>query len=164
MIARHHWCMPPPVPPPMPAPRPLAQRKADALARLETEDDLWVAAADAQGVPYLVPLSFIWDGRTLLMATPEKGLMGRVLAESSSVRVALNKTRDVILIAGTVEAFSRESVPGDAADAFARKLWNARVGATRYGFYRVTPTRIQSWREENELKGRELMKDGQWLI
>ncbi len=132
--------MPSPVPPAMPAPRPLAQRKADALARLDSEDDLWVAAADAQGVPYLVPLSFIWDAKTLLMATPENGLMGRVLAGSGSVRLALNKTRDVVLISGTVETFSRESVPNDAADAFARKLWNARVGATRYGFYQVTPT------------------------
>jgi hypothetical protein len=27
----------------------------------------------------------------------------------------------------------------------------------------VTPDRIQAWREENELEGRELMADGQWL-
>jgi hypothetical protein len=29
--------------------------------------------------------------------------------------------------------------------------------------FRVVPSRIQAWREENELSGRDVMRDGQWL-
>lgn len=38
------------------------QRKQDVLNRLEKDDDAWVATASADGVPTLVPLSFVWDG------------------------------------------------------------------------------------------------------
>src|SRR5919204_109418 len=47
------------------------QRKQDTLDRLERDVDAWVASADpVSGTPYLVPLSFLWDGTTLLVATP----------------------------------------------------------------------------------------------
>jgi nitroimidazol reductase NimA-like FMN-containing flavoprotein (pyridoxamine 5'-phosphate oxidase superfamily) len=47
------------------------QRKLDTLSRLEQDVDAWVATADpASGAPYLIPLSFLWDGATLLFATP----------------------------------------------------------------------------------------------
>jgi hypothetical protein len=70
----------------------------------------------------------------------------------------------VVLVEGGVETFSRENVPADLAGAFAAKHWEARVGAIRYAYFRVTPRRIQAWREENELAGRDLMRDGQWLV
>ena len=55
----------------IPPPRTPHQRKQDALHRLECDTDAWVATADpASGTPYLVPLSFLWDGSTLLVATP----------------------------------------------------------------------------------------------
>jgi hypothetical protein len=65
--------------------------------------DVWVASASADGAPYLVPLSFDWDGEALLVATP-------------------------------------------------------------YRWFRISPRRIQAWREVNELPDRELMRDGRWLI
>jgi hypothetical protein len=34
-----------------------------------------VASASADGAPYLVPLSFDWDGEALLMATPYRWLV-----------------------------------------------------------------------------------------
>jgi hypothetical protein len=33
-----------------------------------------------------------------------------------------------------------------------------------YRWFRVSPRRIQAWREVNELPGRELMRDGRWLV
>jgi hypothetical protein len=65
--------------------------------------DVWVASASADGAPYLVPLSFDWDGEALLVATP-------------------------------------------------------------YRWFRISPRRIQAWREVNELPDRELMRDGRWLV
>ena len=66
-----------------PPPRRLAQRIADARHRLENDVDAWVASADPEsGVPYLVPLSFLWDGATLLFATPASSPTGRNLSAS----------------------------------------------------------------------------------
>ena len=42
-------------------PRSRSRRKQDVLARLEQDEDLWVATASADGEPCLVPLSFVWD-------------------------------------------------------------------------------------------------------
>jgi nitroimidazol reductase NimA-like FMN-containing flavoprotein (pyridoxamine 5'-phosphate oxidase superfamily) len=145
-------------------PRPAAQRKQDTLTRLQTEADAWVASADADGNAYLIPLSFLWDGATLTFATVESSPTGRNLRRSGRVRLAIGETRDVVLIDGTVETFTRETVPAALAEAFAARHWDARRGSTRYAYFRVTPRRIQSWREENELAGRDLMRDGTWLI
>jgi hypothetical protein len=145
------------------APRDALQRKQDTLTRLEQDVDVWVASASADGEPYLVPLSYVWDGSRLTLATPEASPTGRNLRRSGTVRLALGPTRDVVLIDATVEAFTRETVPAAVADAFAAKLWDARVGATPYAYFLVTPRTVQAWREENELAGRTLMRDGHWL-
>lgn len=50
-------------------PRTLAQRTQDTRRRLDEDVDAWVATADRAGTPYLVPLSFLWDGETLLIST-----------------------------------------------------------------------------------------------
>ncbi|MET8307842.1 pyridoxamine 5'-phosphate oxidase family protein [Micromonospora sp. NPDC005173] len=145
-------------------PRTLRQRKQDTLARLENDLDAWVASADRDGNAYLVPLSFLWDGAAFTFATAESSPTGRNLRSSGRARLSVGPTRDVVLVDGTVETFSRETVPADLADAFAAKLWDARVGTTRYAYFRVTPRRTQAWREENELAGRDLMRDGRWLV
>jgi hypothetical protein len=38
------------------------------------------------------------------------------------------------------------------------------VLAAPYRWFRISPGRIQAWREVNELPGRELMRDGRWLV
>ncbi|MET8122811.1 pyridoxamine 5'-phosphate oxidase family protein [Micromonospora sp. NPDC005189] len=146
------------------APRMLQQRKQDTLARLNHDLDAWVASADPDGNAYLVPLSFLWDGAAFILATTESSPTGRNLRSSGRVRMSVGLTRDVVLIEGSVETFSRDTVPADLADAFAAKLWDARVGTTRYAYFRVTPRRMQAWREENEIAGRDLMRDGHWLV
>ena len=44
-------------------------RKADALAALEQQADLWLSTADPDGRPHLIPVSAWWDGTNLVIAT-----------------------------------------------------------------------------------------------
>lgn len=134
------------------------------MDRLDHDLDAWVASADREGNAHLVPLSFLWDGVALTLATAGSSPTARNLRSSARVRMAVGPTRDVVIIEGTVETFSRETVPVDLADAFAAKFWDARIGAIRYAYLRVTPRRIQAWREENEIAGRDLMRAGRWLV
>lgn len=147
-----------------PPPRTAAERKRDTLARLATDVDTWVATADRQGNAYLVPLSFFWDGAALTMATVEESPTARNLRSSGRPRLAIGSTRDVILIDGTVAAYSLDTVPPELADEFAARLWDVRKQRQAYGYFRVTPQQIQAWREGNELSGRDLMCDGTWLV
>ncbi|MEH0554315.1 pyridoxamine 5'-phosphate oxidase family protein [Streptomyces sp. B21-101] len=145
-------------------PRPRAVRRRDTEHRLAHDVDVWVASASPDGTPHLVPLSFDWDGRTLLMATLADSPTGRNLAASRTARLALGLTRDVCMIEGEAEVLGIDALPPRQGDRFAdRTGFDPRTLTTPYRWFRVTPRRIQSWREADELAGRELMRDGRWL-
>jgi Pyridoxamine 5'-phosphate oxidase len=149
-----------------PPPRPPGQRKRDALDRLERDVDAWVATADpAGGTPYLVPLSFLWDGEALLIATPASSPTGRNLRSTGRARVGVGPTRDLVLIEGAVPApVAAGEIPDQVGDAFAAKAGFDPRQLTGYLYFRVVPRRLQAWREANELEGRDLMREGRWLV
>jgi hypothetical protein len=145
-------------------PRSRAQRQRDTEHRLTHDVDVWVASASADGVPYLVPLSFDWDGEALLLATPADSPTGRNLAAARAVRLGLGHTRDVTMIEGVVDVLEIDALPQERGDRFAAHTgFDPRLLATPYRWFRVFPRRIQAWREVNELPDRELMRDGRWL-
>ena len=139
--------------------RSLTERTRDALRRLDHDEDAWVATAGAAG-PYLVPMSFLWDGATLLFATPASSPTGRNVRDDGGVRVAVGPTRDLLMIDGTAEAAEVSEADGDA---FAAKTGFEPRRLDGYLYFRVRPSRIQAWREANEIPGRTIMRDGAWL-
>src|SRR5438105_685108 len=68
---------------------------------------------------YLVPLSFVWDGTTMLIATPASSQTSRNLQATGKVRVGLGPTRDVVVIEGATQTLDAHDVPSDMGDAFA---------------------------------------------
>jgi Pyridoxamine 5'-phosphate oxidase len=145
-------------------PRARAQRRRDTERRLTHDVDAWVASASPGGAPYLVPLSFDWDGEALLVATPADSPTGRNLAATQAVRLGLGPTRDVSMIEGDVEVLEIGALPRERGDRFAARTgFDPRALATPYRWFRISPRRIQAWREVNELPDRELMRDGRWL-
>ncbi len=146
------------------APRTREQRRRDTEERLAADVDVWVATAFEDGTPYLVPLSFEWDGETLLLATAATGPTGSNLAASGQIRLGLGSTRDVTIIEGDVETLGIDALAADRADRFAARTgFEPRRPDSPHCWFRVTPRRIQAWREENELADRDLMRDGCWL-
>ena len=149
----------------IPPPRPADQRKQDALRRLEHDVDAWVATAGADGgIPYLVPLSFLWEGDTILIATPESSPTSRNILATGLLRLGVGPTRDVVLIEGTARAVPDGEISADLGDAFAAKTGVDPRELNGYRFFRVSPRRLLAWREANELAGRELMRDGAWTV
>jgi hypothetical protein len=142
------------------------QRKQDALIRLEQDVDAWVATADPEsGTPYLVPLSFLWDGVTLLVATQSSNPTSRNLQATGKVRLGIGPTRDLVLVEGTVLALEAAELKGEVGDAFVAKTgFDPRELTSPYLYFRIHPQRIQAWREANEIEGRELMSGGHWIV
>ena len=143
--------------------RPLAQRRADTLAKLESEVDLWVASADEAGVAYLVPLSFYWDGSTLTLATPTASRTGRNLLRAGWARVGLGPTRDVVIVEGPLEVVEIGTDPELEAAYAAAAGWDPSQEPGVNVYLRLTPETVLAWREANELTGRRLMRGGEWL-
>ncbi|MFJ8632134.1 pyridoxamine 5'-phosphate oxidase family protein [Streptomyces sp. NPDC093568] len=140
-------------------------RKQHVLDRLERETDVWVASADADGVPCLVALWFVWDGEALWMATRPGNPTGRNLGTGRQARLAFGDTRDVVLIDGDVDAHDADVVPAAAAEAFRVKTgWDPRRESARFAYYRVRPRAVQAWHGVRELPQRHLMRNGTWLV
>jgi hypothetical protein len=149
----------------MPDPRSRDQRRRDTEHRLAHDVDVWVASASAGGAPYLVPLSFDWDGEALLVSTPAGSPTGRNLAATRTVRLGLGLTRDVSMIDGDVEVLEIDALPREQGDRFAARAgFDPRALDTPYRWFRILPRRIQAWREVNELSDRELMRDREWMV
>ena len=59
---------------------------------------------------------------------------------------------------------STAGVDESAADAHtAHTGFDARAEPVEYVYLRIVPTEVRAWREANELRGRLLMRDGEWL-
>lgn len=146
--------------------RPAKQRKQDTLDRLERDVDAWVATASPQGAqPYLMPLSFLWRDGVLYVSTRATNPLARNLAATGTVQLTIGETRDVVRIEGEAEALPDDAVTAEFGDAFAAKTgFDPRAADAPYPYFRIRPLRIQAWREVNEIAGRELMRDGVWLV
>ncbi len=149
----------------MAAPRSTQTRVQDTQRRLADDIDCWVATTGVEsGAPYLIPLSFLWDGSRIAVATPLASLTSRNIQMSDRVRIGLGVTRDVVMIDGR----ARMLAPDEASDAFAgafvaKSGFDPRAEPNEYRFFAITPVRIQAWREANELAGRDVMRDGKWV-
>ncbi|MGW1408264.1 pyridoxamine 5'-phosphate oxidase family protein [Streptomyces sp. NPDC002403] len=145
-------------------PRGLDERLRDTRAKLESEIDIWVATSGTPGGAHLIPLSYLWDGTAVLVATPRTSATGRNLLADGRVRLGLGPTRDVVVIDGTAEPVDLTDLGAEAGDAFAARTgFDPRGLDEPYQYFRIVPRRVHAWREANELQGRTLMRDGHWL-
>ncbi|MEV0973932.1 pyridoxamine 5'-phosphate oxidase family protein [Microtetraspora glauca] len=145
-------------------PRGFEERLRDTRAKLESDVDLWVATSGSQGGVHLIPLSYLWDGTAFLISTPRASVTGRNLLADGRVRLSLGPTRDVVVVDGTAEPVDIADLAPKTGDAFATKTgFDPRELDEPYQYFLIRPRRVQAWREANELRGRDLMRDGRWL-
>ena len=149
----------------MPEPRDRVMRKADLLTALTAPAaDVWVATASADATPYLVPLSLAWIDECAVIALDAASPTARNIGRSRVARLGVGPTRDVALIDATLERSVGVDDDARLGAAYAAQAdWDPR-GLAGYVFLVLRPTRIQAWRESNELAGRLLMRDGEWLM
>lgn len=142
-------------------PRTTQQRRDDVLARLATDRDLWLATADVDGRPHVVPLALCWDGQRLIVRVKRTSRTARNATKTGRARVAMGTTRDVVMIDAAVEWVPVDDAPETAALYAARTGWASRPGADGV-FLLLSPVRIQAWQEADEFAGRTVMDDGGW--
>jgi hypothetical protein len=146
------------------APRSFAERKTDTLAMLASEPDVWVATADSGGRAHLVPLSLWWDGETVTVTTTATAPTARNAAASGQARLAVGTTRDVVVIDGPVEVVPLADAPEAVRTGFLDQCgWDPAWNDGEWVYLRLRPSRVQAWREADEIDGRTLMRGGRWL-
>ena len=153
-----------------PGPRTREQRLADTLAMLGSPvRDVWVATAstapDGTPAPYLVPLSLAWIDDRVVLALDATSRTGRNLLAAGTARLSLGATRDVVMIDAVLERSVRVAeAPADLAEGYAAQAdWDPRPGGADDVYLVLRPQRVQAWREVDEIAGRVLMRDGEWV-
>ena len=135
-----------------------------------SEIDVWVATASTSGngepAAHLVPLSLAWLDDRVVLALAANSVTARSLAATGRTRLGLGPTRDVTMIDAVVEStVNVEEAPSEIADGYAAQAdWDPRDDPEGYVYVVLRPTRIQSWREVNEIPTRTLMRNGEWLV
>ncbi|WP_027942717.1 pyridoxamine 5'-phosphate oxidase family protein [Amycolatopsis taiwanensis] len=148
----------------MAEPRDRATRKADALAMLAAEVDVWVATASSTGAPHLIPLSLAWADERVIIAIPKSSVTAHNLGETGAARLAVGPTGDVVMIDAVVDKAASAAEDAALAETFAAHAdWDPRRDPT-YIYFVLRPVRVQAWREANEIAGRTLMRNGGWQI
>ena len=145
----------------MAAPRSVDQRIADTRERLEHDVDAWIATASPDR-PWLIPLSLLWHGDRLLFATNANSATAVNIGLMRRVRVALDGVRDVVVIDGDADLAPSTTLSSAELDAYTAKH-NSDPRTWADAVIHVVPLRIQVWREENEIAGRTIMRNGVWV-
>ncbi|MXZ86921.1 MAG: pyridoxamine 5'-phosphate oxidase family protein [Acidimicrobiia bacterium] len=144
--------------------RTTAQRVKDSIAKLEAGGDAWLATAGPAG-PHLVPLTLVWDSAAgeLIFCIEQGTVTARNIATEPSVRVGIGPTRDVLMIDGTAQITGLVNDDISLAAFFYEKAgWDPRLNGDNMIFIRVTPSRMQAWREVDEAANRAVMVNGVW--
>lgn len=144
--------------------RPTSERVANTIHRLETDTDVWLATASPTGVPHLVPLSLGWDGTRLLLFTYTDSPTSSNIRSKEIARAALDGTVDVVIMDGKASIEPLVGVSPGVVDGFAERTgWDPRTEGSEFSLITMMPERVYAWNSVQELKGRLIMKSGQWL-
>ncbi|MEM7029337.1 MAG: pyridoxamine 5'-phosphate oxidase family protein [Chloroflexota bacterium] len=149
----------------MNAARSTQQRIQDAKTKLAQGGDAWLATA-GQAEPHLVPLTFVWDqqNEVIIFCTEPKHRTAGNIEKHPAVRVAFGSTRDVLLVYGSAEIIGAVNDDEQTAALFSSQTgWDPRQSSGDWIFIRIIPDRMQAWREVNEIQGRTIMRNGQWV-
>ena len=139
------------------------QRKADVLAALERNGEMWLATA-GDGKPQLIVISGWWDGSQLTMATIGGSRTARNLDAGKVARVGIGAPEDVVMIDVAVSSITPVSKAPEVRTRFKVALgWDPQDEGPNWVFYRLQPVRIQAYRGYGEQQGRDVMRDGRWL-
>ena len=148
----------------MSAHRTTEARKADVLATLAKQNDLWLATADRSGRPHIIAVSAWWDGERLVVATRGASRTARNLASSPWARLAMGSPDDATVIDAAAAAAIPAGEDDDLASGFAKAVgWDPRTVGEGWVFIPLDPVRIQAYKGYDELEGRDVMKGSEWL-
>ncbi len=123
------------------------------LTSARAELMMWLSTVRPDGRPHLVPVWFLWDGRTILIFSRPNQQKLRNLQHNPNVVIALDTAEqgdDIVIIEGKAELLDDPAV-STALPAYAEKYkqrltlygWTGEAMAQDYSqAIRVTPTKF----------------------
>lgn len=110
-------------------------------ARLEREQNIWLASTRPTGRPHLVPLWFVWAGGCIYLCVGSASVKMRNLAANPAVSLALESGSAPVVIEGRAVSLTRPW-PEEVVLGFLQKYdWTITTDAEYDTLVAVTPLR-----------------------
>lgn len=110
-------------------------------ARLETEQNIWLASMRSAGRPHLVPLWFVWAGGRIYLCVAGSSVKVRNITANPAVSLALESGSAPVVVEGEASLLARPW-PEEAVEGFQRKYdWTITTDAEYDTLVAVTPRR-----------------------
>ncbi len=110
-------------------------------ARLETEQNIWLASVRSTGRPHLVPLWFVWAGGSIYLCVTGSSVKVRNIAANPAVSLALESGGAPVVVEGQAALLPRPW-PEEVVEVFQRKYnWTITTDAEYDTLVAVTPQR-----------------------
>jgi hypothetical protein len=144
--------------------RDVATRKKDVLETLAKNGRFWLGTADPTGKPHVIAVSAWWESEEFVVATLGSSRTARNIEMNPRVTMATGAFNDAIVIhAQMIESRAVEDSP-DLAKGFKAVMgWEPGEVGPGWIFLRLRPTKIQAFRDYEEIEGRDVMLRSRWL-
>ena len=114
---------------------------AATAARLESEQNIWLASIRPTGRPHLVPLWFVWAGGCIYLCVASNSVKMRNLATNPAVSLALESGNAPVVIEGRATLLA-PPWPEEVVLGFQRKYdWTITTDTEYDALVAVTPQR-----------------------
>ena len=145
--------------------RSTARRVKESLDALLLQANVWVATANHEAIPHMVPFSLHWDGEHIIICTDPASATVKNLVSSPNAKLSIGDSNDVVLItAELVSVVDVQKSDAQLVEQFsARTGWNPKRETTDMVFVTLKPTKVHAWRDAAEINGRTIMRNGTWL-
>lgn len=114
---------------------------ATTVARLEAEQNIWLATVRSTGRPHLVPLWFVWASGCIYLCVAGPSVKVRNITANSAVSLALESGSAPVVVEGQAALLPRPW-PEEIVESFQRKYtWTITTDAEYDTLIAVTPQR-----------------------
>lgn len=121
------------------------------VARLGRETTIWIATVRRDGRPHLVPVWHIYLNEKIYFATDKSTQKWVNLIHNQNISVALPDTEQVVMIEGTANACTRQTIDKLAPYFNDKYGWDFRDDDNGdFGLVVITPRKMLAWGDEYE--------------
>jgi hypothetical protein len=112
-----------------------------------------------------VPLSLAWNGAAILVVTPTNTTTVRNASASGRARATLDSADDVVILDTTATVAPLSELDAIELGAYVERVgWDPRGQPGHWSVLTLAPTRVQVWNGVDEIEGRTIMRNGEWLV
>lgn len=117
----------------------------EAIARLETQQNIWFTSVRADGRPHMAPVWFVWFEDKIYISTDPKSVKRRNIEQNPHVVLALEEGTHPLISEGAARAVPAP-YPQPLLDAFFKKYeWDINSDAQYNFVIEINPEKWLSW-------------------